>query len=343
MSKSIQINQELINDETDRKIRAAIDFFKDAFKEDIAFILPSSISNIFELNNFFKLHTQLSTLKDIKGFHEHCKQYKNDYTATNFVSIFAEYLVSKVDDIELEPTIENQETKPDIRCMFNGNEIYFECKEMNFIDHAKIKTEHLELLEIFKKNIRGAGQYTVTYTESFNDESLLLHTKRIGERREQVKGNGTIYNSKNDKEIIKVEYRELESPVPPEFNISLDLDMKMYTEAGHHFATSGFTRGNQTFLFQGPIIDYKTKIEKKIKKSSKQAVIGKSFFLVIPKESILGDFFEAKTHIENSFQPTKNTRFSGVIIVEHMKDVKCIYIPNPFSSNALNIEEIFKA
>jgi hypothetical protein len=86
---------------------------------------------------------------------------------------------------------------------------------------------------------------------------------------------------------------------------------------GNYKPEDSFLRNGSTISITGPNVNYEDVLLKLIKKSTGQAVKEKPFILAISMNNMVGNWANNIQAIQSSFQPNKNTRFTGVLLIEY--------------------------
>ena len=97
-----------------------------------------------------------------------------------------------------------------------------------------------------------------------------------------------------------------------------------------------FTKDGMLTAIAGPLVSFSKKLIKKIDKSRSQNDPTSPFISVIDTTLMMGDLKQNLKDVSNVFQPSQNTRFSGVLLVSslHKINERCLefnFISNPFA------------
>ena len=104
-------------------IKLYLNFLSKVLKKKFKEMVPLNYMDTQSLDRLLTLYEVLSKLETVKGFDRHAAEYNDKrFLATLFVSRVALYLLSKVDDLELEPITSTKEGNPE--------QIHFEIESM---------------------------------------------------------------------------------------------------------------------------------------------------------------------------------------------------------------------
>ena len=315
-----------------------MDYLSKKLKKRFKELVPLSYMDTQSLDRLLTLYEALSKLEKVKGFDRHVAEYNEKrFLATLFVSRVAIYLLSKVDDLELEPITPLDEGNPDIRLTIGEKDIFIECKNIESSQFSDI-SEHRKVFEILETYIDFPHQIMLSYKTTPTENELHSLGKSINKLAKKVKISGNIINNKNYK--VNIHLREAYGDP----NITAVADMIIENigskdrAPGHAFMEKG-----KTFIVDGPEIDYKSILKTKIKRAKNQYVKNYIFLTAINTDSMLGIMEDNIQSIESLFQPDKNTRYSGVLLANHQcltNNSKWTKIINPYADTPITEDVI---
>ncbi len=173
MKKKVEINPDILYssklklDEIDKQFVELEDTFRDDFykifttKDDSTEKITINDSN--ELISLLELNKALKTLRKCQGYEKHIKTYEDEdaFRHNQSITFFATFLLSKVDNLEFEPTVQHFDNKsgkesskvPDIKISKDGIDIYIEHESFNTKKFI-YKNDHTNFAKLVIKNLK---------------------------------------------------------------------------------------------------------------------------------------------------------------------------------------------
>lgn len=333
MEVKIDLSQESLDQIGLENIKKRLNHLFKLFGLRVKELVPSEINNYSTLISLINMSSLLEGLQDCPGFNEHILGYFNNPTSTQFVSYIAKNLISKVDFLELEPHSTELGRKPDIKIINDELEFYIECKYPFSNTKFDFYNEHKKIEERIRNEVSIPHQIDVSFYSELNDEEITRIINDLKHKLSFCRSSGVLINTKKYK--VSITFHE---DYQPQYLFEMPMKITLIeSHTNNHLPGNVFLKDGRTISIAGPQVDYVSVLTKLIKKSSGQAVVNKPFVLAISINNMLGSLQENILAIQDSFQPKKNTRFTGVVLVEHLgtgelSKRKFIYIENPFSS-----------
>jgi len=291
---------------------------------------PQEIDFIIYLSNIFrKLHAN-------EGFKRHMKLYnKKELHAHMFVSATSSYICDFIDKLILEPITPPEEGNPDIELNDKGNRIYIECKTIN-TDKYYEHDNKMKITQMIFDEINTTNQITLFFKKNFTINELRNHIldKQILHEIAHVKKESNI---RVDQDIsLNVIPRQTlgDKAIQSKLTIIMEDNTDGIRKPGYVVLKNGRSVG----VF-GPTVDFSKSLEGRRTKSRKQFVKNHPFILAIDSSTILGNPNDHDQYINKWFAPNKNTRYSGIMLVNIFKDTnnnettKIKYYDNPYARN----------
>jgi hypothetical protein len=301
------------------------------FKEKFPNVVPTAINDLPTLEYIVSLSENLKKIKECEGFKEHISKYKGKQIHSNyFVTLLAGFLVSKVDTLVLEPKIGKKKKNPDIYVDLKGEEVCIECK---LIDTQQFDyfEEHKHMFEVLSKYVNVPHQVSITYKKSLSDDEIKKLGKTLQQRVHLVTREGNIINNE-DLEVNVIARAEY---VDKRFSGGMGGIIENMSD-NCRYPNHVFFKNGITMSLSGPKVDYSKILRYKLEKSRDQSYLKKPFILAIDATYMLGDLTENLRFLNTRFQPSMNTRFSGILLVssglrleKNYREFK--FISNPFA------------
>jgi hypothetical protein len=279
-------------------------------------VIPMNIDDLPTLQWIISLSHRLQKLKQCDGFDRHIITYtRKQLHSSYFVTVIASYILAKVDDIILEPSMAGSIKKPDILANFRGEKVYLECKhiESSRFDYSE---EHEHMSSVLRNYIDVPHQISITYKEPLADIELHTLGKTLQQRVNLVVADGRIVHNPN----LEVQVIRRQAYADKRLSVT----MSVITEdkyANCRYPGHIYIRNGLTLSLSGPKVDYSKVLKDKIRRSRKQSPYDKPYILIIDGNRMLGDFEENIRALSSAFQPKTNTRFSVAALVTYHHDI----------------------
>jgi hypothetical protein len=334
MNVSIDLSQEVLDQIGIDNIQTRIKHLYLLFGTRFNYFVPEVINDSRTLMGLMSMSSSLETLEHCPGFDEHLKEYFNNSTSTAFVSYIANSLIGKVQYLELEPFSNQNGRKPDLKVIASDLEFFIECKYPFLKTQFDFSAQHRTINDRIRNEIYTPHQIGIQYYSKLNDADIDQIIQILKSRLPFCTSDGVLYSSR--KYEMNIVYHSDYKEVPYTFQIVMP-GTSIETQTNNYLPNHTFFTNGTTLSIAGPLIDYRDVLTKLIKKSTGQAINKKPFLLAISINNMLGSLNENIKVIQNSFHPQKNTRFTGVLLVEHrgsneLSKKQFVYIQNPYSN-----------
>jgi hypothetical protein len=332
VSIKVQINNNILNslNLSQNEFFKYLQYLVTIFNKDFLSMFPTEINDYSTASNIIYLSKHLQMLEKCEGFSTHIKNFKGDLRHSSFMTNIAHFLLPHVDLLKLEPHANENEKHPDIFIKFRDIEIFLECKVLNTKDNDFFK-EHKLMVDRLQKYLHVPHQIDIRYNKSLSVDEIEDLGKGIEALLKEVTSDGKIID--NDNLEVQVQIRDQYGN--PDISTLIvmviqDISTNCYYP-GHAFSFNG-----KTMSIGGPKLDYSKFLLRKIDKCRNQAIKEKPYILIIDGNKMLGDYSENIRRLSTSFQPTRNTRISGILIAKYGLDLNGFieeykYISNPYS------------
>ena len=296
-------------------------------------LISKRINDVSTLQWVIGLSQRLQKLRECDGFERHIGTYtKRQLQSSYFVTVIASYLLDKVDNIILEPSITGRVKKPDIPAIFRGEQVYLECK---YIDTSQFdySMEHEHMFSVLREYIDVPHQVSIRYKKPLSDTELHQLGETLRQRLEQVTGDGRIIHNAN------LEVQVMTRQAYGNKRLSMILTMiEQDTYENCSYPGHAYGRHGLTVSLSGPKVDYTKVLREKIGKSRRQSPQNWPYVSMINGNLMLGDLTENIQALSTAFQPKTNTRFSAAVLVTYHPrldslnlDFKFYLVSNPFA------------
>lgn len=261
----------------------------------------------------------LEPVEGFAGFKRHILGYsKESFDNHLFTAKTALWLSRQGLEIEFEPEIEGQPSKPDLKCTTAGGEIVFvECKRV-MTDKFFDLEEKQELADLIYEKLPTCDQLNF----------YLLHENAADKVRQLVpdKNFATLIfaaGMKGDETDVTVEgefnVRVIRKPpiIGGEEDF-LTVTMEGWledVETGVRMPGYTFMRGGRSIAIHGPPPSYRKIFEKNRRRSRKQSAPGFPFITFIHDDDILGDPADHDRYLKQVWLTKEYPEFSGVALL----------------------------
>jgi len=156
-------------------------------------IVPQNIDQVPAADRAIWIAEKLTRIENCHGFDLHLREYFNDVIPSLFVSCLAAYLIESVEDVELEPSIPKQASKPDLRVQCKDQEVFIECKCPLENIGSRYFDEHQSIFDELRNYICHPYALEIWYKTSPGGKELEALGKCIKDRLEHVSSSGTMW------------------------------------------------------------------------------------------------------------------------------------------------------
>ena len=313
-----------------------------------------TLARIFGLNypRFFPLDIQtpdidrmlsiaaiMEPVEGFAGFNRHILEYsKKSFENHLFTAKTALWLSQQGLEVEFEPEIEGQRSKPDLKCTTAAGEIVFvECKRVmkdKFFDLEQMQ----ELADLIYEKLPTCDQLNF----------YLLHEDAADKVRQLVpdKNFATLVfaaGMKGDETDVTVEGEFTVKVIRKPPIIGGEEDFPTVTmngwlegvETGVRMPGYTFMRGGRSITIHGPPPNYRKIFEKNRRRSRKQSAPGFPFITFIRDDDILGDPADHDRYLKEVWLTKEYPEFSGVALLGFYdlagrgERAQFCFLPNP--------------
>jgi hypothetical protein len=298
-------------------------------------LVPLDIQDAVTLHRVLHLCDTLYPLAGQANFKEFLGSLQGEHFESNFFTAqIARALLPHSQKVIFEPSIPGSPKRPDLLVVSQGVGIFFECKMLS-VNVSQFEAEHRRVWEIIGKSLDTPHQVTITFQTPLSETALQSLRDSIQARLSHLTNTGTIIH--NDTVKVHVQTRTDAPQGRP--GISFRLSMVVHhLDAIAAYPAHLFQEGKFGLVVEGPAIDTKKWLKEAIRRAAGQATSSHPYVLVLDASRILGEYRQIQRMIFTEFQPTQNTRFSGVLLFRpphaHQHQIFEL-VRNPFARNPL--------
>jgi hypothetical protein len=319
-----------------------LEFLTSLFDKNYKKYFPFKIPDVNLALPLIHLSEALQSLSSSEGFLRHIEEYKNNVDSTYFVTTLAAYFQVHGYSIVLEPEDNNAGGKADICIKDSISIVDVECKYPRKDATRELLPEVRAIDRTLRKYVTRPCHLFITYQNSLDAQALEKLGEFLSKRLSAVTAEGNIYHDKDVKIDVTKLLHEFEDK---------DIEVSLVLE---NFQTKSF---HPTWIInrQGVGIGYaKTGVSgissvlKQLKNSRHKVQSDRPFLVAIQSDSFVGERQENERALASTFQPQKNTRISGVVLVrwhysiENGIEFVFDYISNPYARIPLAAEVAHK-
>ena len=272
-----------------------------------------------DIDRMLNVAAILEPVESFAGFKRHILAYSKESFGNHLFTAKTALWLSKQDlEIEFEPEIEDQASKPDLKCTTAaGADVFVECKRV-MTDKFFDLEQKQELADLIYEKLPTCDQLNF----------YLLHENAADKVRQLVtdKNFATLIfaaGMKGDESDVTVE---------GEFNVRVirkppiiggEADFLTVTmegwledvETGVRMPGYTFIRGGRSIAIHGPPPSYRKIFEKNRRRSRKQSAPGFPFITFIQDDDILGDPADHDRYLKEVWLTKEYPEFSGVALL----------------------------
>lgn len=298
-----------------------------------------------DIDRMLNVASILEPVESFAGFKRHVLEYSKESFGNHlFTAKTALWLSKQGLAIEFEPEIEDQSSKPDLRCTTaTGAVVFVECKRVMTDKFFDLERKQ-ELANLIYEKLPTCDQLNF----------YLLHENAADKVRQLVP------NKKFASLIFTAGMRgdETDVTVEGEFNVRVirqppiiggEGDFPTVTmegwledvETGERMPGYTFMRGGRSIAIHGPPPSYRRIFEKNRRRSRKQSAPGFPFITIINDDDILGDPADHDRYLKEVWLTKDYPEFSGVVLLGfydlagHGERAQFRFLPNPEPAHSL--------
>jgi hypothetical protein len=306
-------------------------------------LIGTTIRDTSKVQTIIELADIIIELQEIPGFQDWVstitpEQAPHAYSVGRLATIFKSHL----SELCLEPTIVETSKKCDFSGKFGNRQVFFECKNWEDRVRAYLK-EHQEIANKILECVHTHHQISFEYSRKPSDDELRKLLKNINERMKNITGTGNIIY--NDDFRVHVSFRSQPGKIKSDGTLIVMGGLMEDTRSHRISANHVFIYSGRTISIEGPKVEFEKEIRELIKRGSSQAPVNAPFILVIDVQNYQGGYEDLHRTIYSQLQPKRNTRFSGILLVNFFSTngndfvdfIQNPFARNPISSNFSNI------
>jgi len=322
------VAREALLPQLQKSLQALVGFFG----PQVHRVVPETIDQVPAADRAIWIAEKLTQIQNCRGFALHLREYLNAVTPSLFVSCLAAYLIESAEEIELEPSIPAQASKPDLRVQCKDQAVFIECKCPLEDMASRYLDEHQGMFDALRSYVSYHYALEIWYKTSLGGEELEAVGKRMKDRLEHVSSSGTIVDTGNIRIAVQTDVDRFPAGLSLWVSLIAPDEDTNTSLPGHLIAREGLTMS-----LYGPVVDYTSILAERVRRSRSKVPSGLPFVVAISSNRMLGSVARNVSEITRTFQPRKNTRISGVLLAEFSKaigegDVTLLrFIPNPYA------------
>jgi len=331
---------------TSSQFREEAGFLVRNFKSRYPDVFSTHIHDTNEASYILQTARILKQVSDLPGFERFVKIFNRiDAPAYLFAARIADFFRARFEvGLEPEPIGDGSGRMPDLEVTADPKPVFIECKTIDTRKFYKPK-EKEEIARKLREAIDTPNQITIFFDDPKGIDAL--YKKLAGD-----KFVAEIKNAKEHRDFFLEEGVHI-NIIPETDDTIADSGMMLHGM----MALQGIMEDNKTnerkpgFVFMqngrstgvfGPLVDFRSCLEKKRKKSQTQNVADHPYILAIDAGGILGDPEVNFCHIRSWFQPRINTRYSGILLfrvlskVGRSESVEIDFLKNENAAHAIS-------
>lgn len=302
----------------------------------------------YEWIRLYYLWLAFNNIEKCKGFDLHVKEYSNNIETTFFITLLADILVAHGLNVELEPSIDNQDKKPDLVTVINNQQIYFEGKQPQDPSQDELANEQRKMFRKLLPIIENKYSLSIFYDKMLSDKQIENFVDELSKVLENIEGEGEIYSNEalNISVVVSglgnnfhAEASDLEILGIPTFNKNLCL-------------ANAFNCFGKNIIFYKKATPYNRVINEQLRKSRNKVPAGEPYVIIIDASTSRYDIEDIEKYLEKRFRDgiAGEKDISGVLLTTFQMDpenlvvVSMRYIPNFKSDEPLIwLKEFFQS
>ncbi|WP_176083096.1 hypothetical protein [Martelella sp. HB161492] len=272
-----------------------------------------------DINRMLNAAAILEPVESFAGFKQHILEYSKESFGNHlFTAKTALWLAKQGLEIEFEPKIEDQLSKPDLKCTTaSGAIVFVECKRV-MTDKFFDLEQKQELADLIYKKLPTCDQlnFDLLHENAAHKVRQLVSDKNFATliSTAGMKGNETVVTAEGEFNVTVIQRPPI---IGGEENFPTMTIRGWQEDVETGVRTPGYTfmRGGRSIAIYGPSPSYRKIFERNRSRSRRQSAPGFPFITFIHDDDILGDPADHYRYLKGSWLTKEYPEFSGVALL----------------------------